>query len=655
MKQNVGKNTLGDNSKMSVDLKTYNRSTHDLSYVWRNTQAVGTEVPFLCELALPGDTWDIKLQAHVMTHPTVGPLFGSFKLQLDVFQGAVRLYQSWLHNNKSYIGLSMQDVKLPQLVYNLPERSNEGTIASNEDKFAQINPSCILSYLGIRGWGNNMDQARRDISKLAIPTFMYYDIHKNYYANLQEKTFPIINGGQPVYKIVQSQGTPTTYIVGKNMAMPLKQGNIYDFYPAKEKTGLNIYILVYDSRKGSSQWYPISDYMVIDDSIGEYTSWTPIDNSIPADATVWVDEIYVQGAEEFHNVNIEEIDRLREQILATSGDEYYEIKSTDTTTPLFLRRLIANEGTEGNIAPAYTKKPQYGLCLKTYNSDLFNNWIRTEAIDGENGVNAITAIDTSSGEFTLDTLNLAKKVYNMLNRIAISGGTYRDWIKTVYTNNYIDRSETPIFEGGMSEEIIFQEVVSNSATADEPLGTLAGRGRLSGNQKGGKLHIKVDEPAFLMGIVSITPRLDYNTDNRFYNNLSTMNDLHKPELGAIGFQDLLMGDAAWWANNITNGTRLNRKIGKQPAWIQYMTNYNRTYGNFATRSNEGFMCLNRDYEVNTVNSTHERGINPTSYIDPKKFNYIFADVDLSAMNFWVQIGVDIKARRVMTAKTMPNF
>ena len=51
-------------------------------------------------------------------------------------------------------------------------------------------------------------------------------------------------------------------------------------------------------------------------------------------------------------------------------------------------------------------------------------------------------------------------------------------------------TETPMYEGGMSSEIEFQEVVSNSATADEPLGTLAGRG-INTSKKGGKLHIKV--------------------------------------------------------------------------------------------------------------------------------------------------------------------
>ena len=52
---------------------------------------------------------------------------------------------------------------------------------------------------------------------------------------------------------------------------------------------------------------------------------------------------------------------------------------------------------------------QQGLGLQTYQSDLFNNWLSTEWIDGTNGINAITAIDTSSGSFNIDTLNLDRK------------------------------------------------------------------------------------------------------------------------------------------------------------------------------------------------------------------------------------------------------
>ena len=114
---------------------------------------------------------------------------------------------------------------------------------------------------------------------------------------------------------------------------------------------------------------------------------------------------------------------------------------------------------------------------------------------------------TEGDKFTIDQLNLSKKVYDMLNRIAVSGGTYQDWVETVYTSSWNMHTETPMYEGGMSSEIEFQEVVSNSATSDEPLGTLAGRG-INTSKKGGKLHIKVVEPCYIMGIVSITPRVE---------------------------------------------------------------------------------------------------------------------------------------------------
>ena len=59
------------------------------------------------------------------------------------------------------------------------------------------------------------------------------------------------------------------------------------------------------------------------------------------------------------------------------------------------------------------------------NSDLLQNWINTEWIDGVNGISEVTAIDVTDGKLTMDALNLQQKVYNMLNRIAISGGTYK--------------------------------------------------------------------------------------------------------------------------------------------------------------------------------------------------------------------------------------
>ena len=234
----------------------------------------------------------------------------------------------------------------------------------------------------------------------------------------------------------------------------------------------------------------------------------------------------------------------------------------------------------------------------------------------------------------------------MLNRIAVSGGTFQDWVETVYTSGWEMHTETPMYEGGLSTEIEFQEVVSNSATAEEPLGTLAGRG-INTQKKGGKLHIKVHEPCYIIGIASITPRVDYCQGNDFDMDIKTLNDLHKPALDGIGYQDLLTSQAAGW---------VNPKIayGKTVAWINYMTNFNKTYGTFAENGNEAFMVLNRIFEPKNGDFTSGE-IDNTSYIDPSKYNYIFAETTTEAQNFWVQIGFGIESRRVMSAKQIPNL
>ena len=115
--------------------------------------------------------------------------------------------------------------------------------------------------------------------------------------------------------------------------------------------------------------------------------------------------------------------------------------------------------------------------------------------------------------------------------------------------------------------------ISNSATENEPLGTLAGRGQNSG-LKGGNVKIKIDEPSYIIVLVSITPRVDYSQGNRFDVDLDTLDDLHKPALDAIGFQDLTTDKLVWWGARLTGPNQITKvTVGKQPAWLDYMTNH----------------------------------------------------------------------------------
>ena len=138
---------------MQIDLKTYNRSTHNLSSAWRSSMGVGTLVPCLKLIGLSGDTFDIDIDTKVMTHPTVGPLFGSYKMQIDIFTAPFRLYNAMLHNNALNIGLDMSKVKLP---YYAQDMDNNGTIENSTH--LTYSSSSILTYLGqrtIRNWSIN--------------------------------------------------------------------------------------------------------------------------------------------------------------------------------------------------------------------------------------------------------------------------------------------------------------------------------------------------------------------------------------------------------------------------------------------------------------------------------------------------------------------
>lgn len=647
MKKNIGKNTLGDGGKMSVQLRKFARSTHDLSYAWRNTQGVGTLVPFMHVLGLPGDTFDIDLEAEVMTHPTVGPLFGSFKLQVDVFECPMRLYISELHNNALGIGMKMSNVKTPKLEFLRGENNSERAIIPTS--FSNSN---ILSYLGVRNvgvWSPHEMGGKVRINGLKL--LSYIDIFKNYYANKQEEKYFFCNPARiktitntedkevflPVSIPTQSQSQPDKYTT-----ITFNKSINANFVRLKITHITNEKPIFLDGYVADTAYWKANGFAVIEPNLTE-TRWVRIINQNVADKNPSVLTEVINESVELESGILTEFDDLRENLLKTKGWVNTEGGGS------YIDKLFNCDKGAATFSSALTTDLG-GLFVKTHQSDLFNNWVNTEWVDGDNGINAITAIDTSSGSFNLDTLNLAKKVYNMLNRIAVSGGTYNDWIETVYTNDYVQRSEIPVYIGGMSKRIEFGSVVSTSATETEPLATLAGRGYTDG-KKGGRMKFKCSEPCYIIGIVSITPYVDYYQGNSFDWDLDNLDELHKPQLDGIGWQDIttdLMN-----ANTITweNGVAKRKSIGKTIAWANYMTAVNENHGNFC--GNESFMVLNRDYKTKKETNFTETIINSSTYIDPADYNYIFADTSRNAMNFWVQMGVGLTARRKMSAKQIP--
>lgn len=682
-KVTIGGDRLGAGKKQKVHLRHFERSNHDLSYGWRSTVAPGTLVPFMSEVALPGDTFDIDLMAKCLTHPTIGPLFGSFKLQLDVFAVPIRLFQGALHMNMLKIGLDMSKIKLPLLELEAKKIVTEDV---NDDPNAlensQINPSCILNYLGIRGLGTGQLMTGGAVKRQfnAIPWLAYWAIYKQYYANKVEEVGAVIHSGfayagqgiehTTLHRIggttsIPSSGTPTPVDVWINKDSYIVIGWLdaldtdyvpvlrdFDFYMSEVGTGRIVI------QAGDQQFSEIStDKTYLTTTLRAPVALTgSTERRFICEKIVWAPK--PTDEPQVVLFPLDDIDKMRVKILQKDMATPLVINKTETLQPY---SFLLQESEEPSTRYYSKLSTQEGLAVKTYQSDIFNNWINTEWIDGTDGITAVTAMNVVNDQITIDEANLKEKLYKMLNAIAVSGGSYDDWLNAVYTHERNRGQEEAAYLGGLMQEIEFNEIISNAASEEQPLGTLAGRGNLSDNRKGGRVVAKIDEPSYIIGIASITPRIDYSQGNRWDVNLKTMNDFHKPQLDEIGFQDLITDSMAFWDTVIrTNGNVEFKSAGKQPAWLNYMTNYNRVYGNFAIDANQQWMTLTRRYSAKwkLVPGTDVFGLSIadlTTYIDPKKYNYIFADTDRGAMNFWLQIGVGINARRKMSAKLMPNL
>lgn len=651
----LGKNTLGDNNKMKVAMRDYDMSTHDISTVFRSSIGVGMLVPFCKILCQKGDIIDLNLINKTLSQPTLGPLFGSFKLQHFMFFGGFRLYNSWLHNNRTGIGMKMSDIKLPMM-----KADTKGTATNAK---TDISASALYKYLGWTQSRRTGTNAIGGVLKNGVPLLMYLDIFKNFFANTQENKFYMLKGAGEIklqFAKTYNNENDGIFIIGKNQ-------NSINVIP---QTTITASVVLTDYR---DFWNSIKVTILESDgglyykTLAQLTKNTKtptiVLNNINADPYATLLQIsttketikFIKTELSQHDLKV--LDQIRDVVLHKKGNETLILAGTELNETNNGSAELVNFFND--IINSQAKKLG-GMLLKTYDSDIFNNWIKTDWIDGAGGITEITSIDITAndGKLTMDALNLQQKVYNMLNRIAVAGGTYRDWLETVYTaGKYLDRPETPVFIGGMTQYIEFDEVISKSATETEygsqPLGDIAAIGRGGKPLNNGHIHYQCEEPGYIMGLMAITPMIDYSQGNDFDLNLQTIDDLHKPALDGIGYQDLIQEQMVGITSKYDGGANISNikhlAANKTVAWIDYMTNYNRTFGDFAAGEALDFMVLNRRYEVGDDNTIKDL----TTYIDPQKYIEIFADTSIDSQNFWVQTVVQATRRGNYSAKQIP--
>ncbi|UYL83847.1 MAG: major capsid protein [Wigfec virus K19_81] len=649
----IGGDRIGSGKKMQVTAHGYGYSTNDKSKVRRISMSFGTIVPMGIWMMTSGSRIRMKLDALITSNALLYQLYGSAKFQVDVFSARMALYNPKMLLNLNDQGYEISDIKFPQM--ELTTRGFPTTeIFTDPLKISnwQVNPSSLLRCIGVSSNGQHITDRSLPVTREhnAMWMLMYYQTVKEYYANKQEKigymihttgidgpveTVFTLDPGPPIFIANYWSGSAPTAIVLTNTMSLTFGGTDISFEP--EQLMINIstqkFLLteVFDTITRNGNTLVATNPKAAFVGGGELRYWEYSDAQSPA-LKEW---------------DLKAVDRMMMKIMS-------EVESPDAVVITAADELpySASLKTEVEGDTYYSiNTSQEGLCVGTYQSDVFNNWLDNETINNLNARNKVTV--NSEGEFTIDMLNLTQKLYNYDMRIGVTDGTLEEWREMTYAQVGKTKSLKPVYEGGLSKEIVFDMVVSTASTEDEPLGSIASRGQFGNKHKGGYVQIDTDEEKLVMVLAKITPRLVYNQGNDWTTNLKTLDDLHKPALDKIGYQNLLTDQMAAFETEVdASGVIFPFTAGKQPAWQWYRTNYDDALGNMA--DTESYKVFGREYAAELV-GTHYRIKDLTTYIDPRKFNDVFAIQSLDAMNFDVQVGMDVMETLVMSEEVIPGL
>ena len=302
----------------------------------------------------------------------------------------------------------------------------------------------------------------------AVPFLAYWDIYKNYYSNKQESAGYFIHSDPtlvaasttPIAATLKSSGG--SYVNCLTIPVAATPGDIVTIqFPANCPELTNPSTIGILLNAANNTLVACADAISWNESLKQVTATL---NGNVAGKTFAVREIahssiaVLESLFGLQSFPLSAIDDMRDNILRYASAGAFKITSASPLPYSAPMKVASGSGATLKYAVRYS---QNALGIKTYQSDLHNNWVNTAWITGAGSIAALTAVNTGAGSFTIDALNLAEKVYNMLNRIAISGGTYDDWLDAVYTHERIKGVESPVYHGSLIKELAFQEVISN--------------------------------------------------------------------------------------------------------------------------------------------------------------------------------------------------
>lgn len=356
--------------------------------------------------------------------------------------------------------------------------------------------------------------------------------------------------------------------------------------------------------------------------------------------------------------------------------------------------MVANDPTEKEYREyewdfrAVGSGPLSGLYLSCYQPDLFTTILdkdRAEQIQLQTRI-----IPGEDGSITVDQLRMMYKDNEVGNRNLVAGDRYTDYIRAQWGVEPADLFSRPEFLGSTTMRLTFDDIVSQSNSVAQGEDASTGLGDLGGICRGlsrsGKFKFFSPEFGYYMIIARILPVPDYFQGVDCQWSKLSYRDEFLPGFDGIGFKDVFAsemyagiskpdldssatGEKQWkyWNDEAIGDYPVTPDpfglaIGKAPAYIEYMTDYNRITGLFATDELRYWTLAREVGRTNTyvdpgdgVTYTDATTVDYSPYVNPYDYNDIFVDTRTRAMNFMCQFAFDVLHRRPIKKNIMPTW
>lgn len=181
-------------------------------------------------------------------------------------------------------------------------------------------------------------------------------------------------------------------------------------------------------------------------------------------------------------------------------------------------------------------------------------------------------INNFTSSITANTLRSLIAVSLWQESNALVNGNYNSLIGVHFKNNPKYDTYEPVYIGGTSDYIQFSDVLQTTPTAESPLGSQGGLGRLNSNGYVGRFHST--DYGFIMGVMIVSPEVVYADGIEKFWTDKVQSDLYFPEFANLGFQPILNERVFVSGDESVN----NNLFGYSTRYLEYKTRLNKVSG-----------------------------------------------------------------------------